>query len=328
MFVVYLLMASLIVIPLVCLLLIFYLCDFSKAYSSGSGDGSGFVQVDLSIIEFLTQHKTKTKNYATAPKEYQYYQKNVVASKVENEVLLTYEFPLIKSKTGRVQLNLEPVEISRQVDEYGLPMHVVDKNEMGFSIAAGITEDDLRFHMNRNGWFYKNSDDFGVDYSHLYTKFQAISLKIAEQIVKQLSSTASDDYFNRVQSALNFVQYLPYGQPDFDTHEWYYFGLCLPPESVVLGYADCDSKSLLFASIIAHLIDKNNIIIVHCDVQSDSVASRGRHATVAVAGLNVFGEMIEYEGQQYLLLETTAPVEIGKFNWHSYDLVSLHKLAS
>jgi hypothetical protein len=39
---------------------------------------------------------------------------------------------------------------------------------------------------------------------------------------------------------------------------------------------------------------------------------------VAVSNIGISGQMINYKNQSYLLLETTSPIEIGKFDWETF----------
>jgi hypothetical protein len=295
-------------------------------YKSGS-DSVYLPDKHLTLIEFLTQHKTKTKDYRRQPKEYGAYQHFIKGTLESNSASFIYEYPLIQKIQGRSHITLEPVETSRQVDTFGLPMKLVQKNETGFSIAAGVTRAELDFHLNSGGWYTDENNNMAVAYHSLIHQFDSLTGKIAADLKEQLSAHNKDNYFNRVQAALNFVQFIPYGQPNFDTEDWYYHELSLPPESFILGYADCDSKSLFFASILSHLIPKENIIIVHCMVQSSSSRTNGGHAMAAVSDLNIAGESILHNQKSYLLLETTAPSTIGSFDWVSFQLREVIPLA-
>ncbi len=319
-------MASLYVIPLLCLILVFYLAGFELQYKSG-GASEYLPDKNLTLIEFLTQHKTKTKEYRRPPKEYGAYQHFIKGTLEGNSASFVYEYPLIQKIKGRSHIIMEPVETSRQVDTYGLPMRLVKSNGDGFSIAPGVTKAEVDLHFNSNGWYYDTNNKMGVDYPKLIHQFDSLTGKIAADLKEQLSAHSKDSYFNRVQAALNFVQFIPYGQPNFDTADWYYHELSLPPESFVLGYADCDSKSLFFASILTHLIPKENIIIVHCMVKSSVSRTNGGHAMAAVSDLNISGESILHNGKSYLLLETTAPSAIGSFDWISFQLTEIRPLA-
>jgi hypothetical protein len=101
---------------------------------------------------------------------------------------------------------------------------------------------------------------------------------------------------------LNFVQFIPYGVPEFDHDQDIYWGLALPHESLAISYSDCDSKSVLFATILVHLIRPENIIMVGC-VMKDM----GAHMIAGVAGFNYPGEYVSHNGKDFLLIETTTP---------------------
>jgi hypothetical protein len=123
-------------------------------------------------------------------------------------------------------------------------------------------------------------------------------------LVQELQNQNCDSYVNRVRAALNFVQYIPYGQPDFDAGEYSYFEISLPHETIAISYADCDSKSILFASILKSLIKLENIVLVDCN--SQGVA----HMIVGVSNLPFSGQWTDYKGKNYLLLETTTPISL------------------
>jgi hypothetical protein len=318
-------MASLYVIPLLCLFLVFYLAGFEMRYKS-EGVSEYLPDKHLTLIEFLTQHKTKTKEYRRPPKEYGAYQHFIKGTLEGNSASFVYEYPLIQKIRGRSHIVMEPVETSRQVDTFGLPMRLLETKGDGFSIAPGVTKTEVDLHFNSNGWYYDTNNKMGVNYPKLINQFDSLTGKIATDLREQLSAHNKDNYFNRVQAALNFVQFIPYGQPNFDTQDWYYHELSLPPESFVLGYADCDSKSLFFASILSHLIPKENTIIVHCMVKSSYSRTNGAHAMAAVSDLNISGESILHNGKSYLLLETTAPSAIGSFDWVSFHLTEIRPL--
>jgi hypothetical protein len=318
-------MASLYVIPLLCLFLVFYLAGFEMQYKSG-GASEYLPDKHLTLIEFLTQHKTKTKEYRRPPVEYGSYQHFIKGTLEGNSASFVYEYPLIQKIRGRSHIVMEPVETSRQADTFGMSRSVVEVTPEGFRIAPNVTSAQIQLHFNSNGWFYEDENNFGVAYHQLIHQYDSLTGKIAADLKEQLSAHNKDNYFNRVQAALNFIQFIPYGQPNFDSEEWYYYGLSLPPESFVLGYADCDSKSLFFASILSHLIPKENIVVVRCMVKSSHSRSNGAHAMAAVSDLQISGESILHNGKSYLLLETTAPSAIGSFDWVSFQLTEIRPL--
>lgn len=277
-----------------------------------------------SIIEFLTKHKTKTKNYSRPPVNYASYNRNIpIGNIIGNKVQFRYEFPLVRSHKAVFDCFLEPSEISSQVDLFGLTNSLIVKNKDGFGLNSNISLNEFLLKMNQNGWYFNSPSDYGVDYKYLVNNYITFTKPISRLIYNELIAKGEDNYFNRVQAALNFVQFLPYGLPEFDSNEWYYFGISTPPESFILGYSDCDSKSIFFASILADLIPIDNIILINCQVNFGNEASNGAHMMVAVSDMGIAGESIEYNNNNYLLLETTTPIAIGKFEWTSFTTKSI-----
>jgi hypothetical protein len=299
------------------IILILYLSGFFENYQ----------KVDLAyttnnseeIIDFLTKFKEKTKTYSNAPKNYASfnYQKPIGKILVD-KVQLSYSFPLVKSHKVVFDCFLYPSDVSSQVDLFGLSNSLIVKNKDGFNLKDGIHEDEFSVKMNQFCCFFNSVSDFGIDYKKLVFSYTPFAEKVSKFIYSELVSIGQDNYFNRVQAALNFVQFLPYGLPEFDTNEWYYFGISTPPESFVLGYSDCDSKSVFFASILAQLIPIENIVLVSCTVNSGNESSNGEHMMVAITDLGIDGEFINFNDKRYLLLETTSPIVIGQFDWSSF----------
>jgi hypothetical protein len=290
-----------------------YLFDNKNKFESIDSNNS-----NLTLIEFLSQYKTKTKNYNNDPENYNNYISSPTGIVFKDKVRMMYEFPLVNSKHGIFDTFLYPSAISNDIDKFGINTNLVIKNKDGFSINTAITADSFKLLMNNNGWYFNSYQDFGVDYKYLVNSYSEFSKKIALTIYKDLVNLNEDSYFNRVQAALNFIQFLPYGLPEFDSEEWYYFGIATPPESFILGYSDCDSKSIFFASIVIHLIPPENIILVNCTVNSTNESTNGEHMMVAVSNLDINGELIYHNSRNYLLLETTAPIKIGNFEWEAF----------
>lgn len=307
------------------LLIVSYLSGFFDVYLNKS---LGYdVKESNSIIEFLTKHKIKTKNYNILPSNYSSYNSYIPKGIIiGDKVQMKYEFPLVGNHKCLYDVFLYPDEISDYVDLFGLPRDLVIKKENGFGLNPNVNVNEFSNKMNQDGWFYNSHADYGADYKKIVLNYISFTTPIATQIYNSLLNLKEDNYYNRVQATLNFVQFLPYGLPEFDTDEWYYFGISTPPESFILGYSDCDSKSILFASILLHLIPIENIILVNCTVNSANEAFNGEHMMVAVSDLNINGESIIHNEKKYLLLETTSPIEIGKFEWTSFEQKNIIEL--
>lgn len=298
-----------------------YLSGFFKSYRKV--DFTYDLNNNVSLIEFLTQHKLKGKNYNRTPKGFSSYSKSLVGKKVQEKAVFRYEYPLVDNHKGIFETSFLPNAISQQVDYYGLKDYLIIKSESGYQLNTSIVESDFKKNMNKDGWFFNSFADAGVDYKYIVNKYADFSSRIAFQIYSDLAKTGKDSYFNRVQAALNFVQFIPYGRPELDANGWYYHELSVPPETFIMGYGDCDSKSVFFASILTNLIPLENIVLVECLVKSVNDKTNGAHMMVAVSNLAISGESVTFENNEYLLLETTQPIAIGQFDWESFRATSI-----
>ena len=225
-----------------------------------------------SLIEFLTQHKTVSKNYSNLPQQFISHGKWNVYGEINGDVAnLNYTFPLIYKEEHEYVTTLHPNDVSNVVSKF---VH--------------------------SGAGFPNHKD-------IVLQSQELGKEISDSILKALKLKNNDTYFNRIQAALNFVQYIPYGIPNFDTNTHNYGGVSLPHESIILSYSDCDSKSMLFSSIIMNLISKENIVMIICNL-----SSKEGHMVVGVSGLDHNnGFEVQYGDKSFLVLETTVPTKIG-----------------
>lgn len=302
-----------------------YLCGLFDSYKKPieSNDYSP----KESIIEHLTKYKVKTKNYSSMPAEYQAFNRFIIGQKIGEDVHFQYEFPLVSKYHHVLSYKLSPKDVSPIIDFYGISTSLIQKiddDHVGLSDNfSEATDPEL---LESGTWYFKSMSEWGVDYSKMVQLYAPFSSPVAQSIYEALISKNSDTYFNRVQAALNFIQYIPYGQPNFDTSQWYYHEISIPPEAFILSYADCDSKSVFLAAILYELIPRENIILVACRVKSKNQKINGGHMMLAVSDLGVEGEFISFNQKDYLLLETTAPWIIGKTDWEEIHIDKIHNL--
>jgi hypothetical protein len=284
----------------------------------------------ITSIRFLTSETTRVKkNYENPPHKLGRSHYNITTHLNSGKVTLCYQFPIWHKEKSILILPLEPNSVSYIVDQFGMESEFVEKNSDGFQIHLPAENSEVEKtigNLNVGSFFLSQNGELEIDYPKLIHDSVKITYPIAYHIVSELRRLNIDGYFERVQAVLNFVQFIPYGIPDFDQHAFYYFGLALPPESLVLNYSDCDSKSILFASILCHLIDNDNIILVTCNV-SEGNNEPEAHMMVGVKGLGINeGQKVEFRNEFYHLLETTNPCSIGAWHWNTLHLNQIIKL--
>jgi len=281
-----------------------YILNSNLAF--GSKSRPSVSEDHLTLIEHLTQYSTKKKNYRKTPKNFSSFGYSIHGRIVEQDVFLTYTFPLVDSIEVPFKIKLNAHNVSDIVSKYGCKTSCfgrVDDNHYGLKTSDKVY---LRTHMNKDGFYFFDISPrgFGINYNYVIDLCQDLNYDIAKFIEQQLISRGKDSYENRIRAALNFVQFIPYGVPDFDHEEDGYFGLALAYESLAISYCDCDSKSAMFAGILHHLISEQNIILVGCVIDGQG------HMITGVAGVYFPGQYHSFQGKDYLLIETTTPIAL------------------
>lgn len=277
---------------------------------------------NLSVIEHLTKHSTKPKNYRRPPENYQTFGYSVNAKIVKEDVFLDYRFPLVDNIESTFSINLHPLNVSSVVSLFGCHTScfapIDDKH---FKLQSSDPE-FLKKNMNKDGFYFNDfqSKGYGINYDNVIENSIDLSSKVAVFILSELKAKGNDSYVNRVRAALNFVQCIPYGVPTYDHEDYTYFGFSIPHESFAISYSDCDSKSVFFAGILHHLIDPKNIILVSC------VIEEGGHMIAGVSDLPFNGQRIRYDSKDFLLLETTVPIPIENQPSNKFLEIEVYKL--
>jgi hypothetical protein len=258
---------------------------------------------NLLFIEYLAQFSSKQRNYRKSVENYQSFGYFVNGEIKDGYGMVTYKFPLIEKKESIFWLKFDPKIFSDTLSKFGVSRSFFSEiNSKGYHISES-DENLLKEQLNNNGFYFNNNGDWGLDYKYLLSISAEINTSIARFLANELYKNNLDSYVNRIIAALNFVQFIPYGVPDFDD-KYVYFGLALPQESVAISFSDCDSKSTLLAGILKNLIEVENIILVTCIF--DGVP----HMIVGISDLPFEGPSVNYKGKDYFLVETTTPIPL------------------
>ena len=206
---------------------------------------------------------------------------------------VTYRFqdPFMNYQT--YTLTLPRDETDAMIEKFGIPRWLFEPyvdNEPNRAIREGEMAQGL-FTLNKN---YIEVDKNAVlaYYSETYGR------PIAGMIVSSLGDYGADTRRNRIEFTMRFIQDIPYGIPEFPDDGRHYGGVFIPPKLLIEGYGDCDSKVLLFVSILIHLIPADDIIFLN---QPDHVLSAIREEPEK--GQTI----IRYKGDEYLVAETAGP---------------------
>ncbi len=109
--------------------------------------------------------------------------------------------------------------------------------------------------------------------------------------------TASSGNQELVREVLTFLQDLPYGIPPGEINGKIIAGLLPPPQSLLEGWGDCDTKALMMAATLAH---DPEIDIIFITVP--------KHMFIGIAGIpRPYDKFINYQGKRYILAEPAGP---------------------
>ncbi len=127
-----------------------------------------------------------------------------------------------------------------------------------------------------------------------------------------------DDLRRFVELSASFVQSLEYRLPP-DTRRGRdgvlirTFGLTMPLETLYNGHGDCDTKSVLFASLLVNLADTRLILLRGANHLFAGVRAQPRRSEC----------FVRIRGETFVLIELTHPWRVGhipKENWHAVQL--------
>jgi len=274
---------------------------------------------NLSVIEHLTKYSTKKKNYRRTPKNFSSFGYAVHGRMVDDDAYLEYKFPLIGSKEAQFTIKLNAKTTSSTVSKFGCKTNCFARESATAYKLQSSDHGFLSENMNRDGFYFYGfgKEEYGINYNEVIALSNEINYSVAKFIETELQKKGQDSYENRVRAALHFVQFIPYGVPDFDEGDDGYFGLALPHESLAISYSDCDSKSTMFAGILHHLISEQNIVLVSCVIEGQG------HMITGVAGLYFPGQYVKHQGKDFLLIETTTPINLENQPSNRFDEISV-----
>ncbi len=248
---------------------------------------------DTTIIQWILLavllHPVQLFSQPIEKKDYVVYE----TTRESGQYRITYRFrdPFLNFQTYSLTLPAEDTD--RMIDKFGIPTWLFDPYE------DTPMNRELREREIAKGLFLLKDNTIEVDKNAVLEYYSATFTRpIAEMIVGSLADYGVDNRRNRIEFAMRFVQDIPYGVPEFQEKDRHFGGVHVPPQLLVSGYGDCDSKVLLFVGILSYLIPSTDIIFLN---QKDHVLSAVRQKPEK--GLTY----VMYRNEEYLIAETAGP---------------------
>ena len=181
-------------------------------------------------------------------------------SKDKNYYYCDYTFKDQWDITRHFNINFPRDYTNQRIQKFGIPESLIEP----FVPSEKALND--RRKIAWDGLFFINGNTIEIDKSAVVSFYaKDFGRPIANFIKECLKEQRSDNRLQRIEMAMKFVQDIPYGIPNWEKNGNYYGGISTPPEILIYGYGDCDSKAFLFACILSSLINPSDLIFVQHD---------------------------------------------------------------
>lgn len=191
----------------------------------------------------------------------------------------SYVFRDHKQRDWRWDWAFEQALTRQDIDRFGLPVR--------------YRQADLE-HNLRAGMVRLTNGTVDPDFAALIPYYKPYTRHLYDMA---RDATRNDSREELVRFLLAFVQDIPYGIPPDTVGKKMILGILTPPQVFVEGWGDCDTKSLLLATILAHDTSIGLLLI-----------SVPGHMLVAIEGIpRPYQQIVRHRGKTYLLAEPTGP---------------------
>jgi hypothetical protein len=202
-----------------------------------------------------------------------------------------------------VTTQIQRSRLVERVMEFGVPEEWFDPTyrARGFSFDDEAVKRGVRLRKSRG------SSVVGPDYEWIIQESIVDVRDPAKQLQRIATEVAPGSARDLIRITASFVQTIPYRVPAEyrvlpNGDRLCIFGVAVPIEVLFLKWGDCDSKSLLFASIMANF-PRESVVFV-----------RGEgHLFVGVQTAPRSGDrFVRVQGIPYVLIELTSPWPVGR----------------
>lgn len=190
---------------------------------------------------------------------------------------------------------------------FGLPRDFFDRSFSSTSEIRRVAE---------RGYFRVENNVASPDYNRMIEISKNLTKPIYDMIMKKVGNDGS--FQKPIDELLKFCQDIPYKIPA-DVYKDKQTGGIFPPSlALTNGYADCDTKAVLFASVLLH---NPRYKIVFITIPG--------HLFLAIKGVpRPYQKYITYRGDKYILCEPTGPARLafGKDGFNNYTIKKIEPI--
>lgn len=175
---------------------------------------------------------------------------------------------------------------------YGLPSNYFKPYKATSSVRK------KRLRIRKRALFTKVDKYVVPDYNAIIKYHRKFTKPLYDLVNLTLGDSASKE--DKLELILKFCQDLPYRIPPTEYKNKIVEGLFPPSLSLKLGYGDCDTKAMIFASALSHSSDYDMLVL-----------TVPNHVLMAIKGIpKPYQESIEYQGEKYILCQPVGPARL------------------
>lgn len=216
---------------------------------------------------------------------------------VSGKYILNYSFKDDIEKLRTFTLMMPVDKTIKDISKFGVPKQLYKAYIPKKSVIR------KRNRIIKNGLYKTIGDILRPDYNAVVEYYSNYTQSIASQLMQILINENRDNRKNRIEIAMKFVQDIPYGIPEIADSTWETSGVFSPPEVFIKMYGDCDSKAILFASLLKNLINANDVLFLF---------TSDKHALTAIKGIPIKGQVyITYNSDYYIVADTSGPERLS-----------------
>lgn len=236
------------------------------------------------IIPFFTFPQTKYKKNKHV---------EIHTAVVNSTYIVDYIFKDHVNQIHNVSFSFDKEKTDQNISRMGIPYTMFDR--------FVLTEENLQRNKEilQNGLFKNINNKLELDYDAVVSFYKPYCKDIATSLIEILDRIDMDNTLNRIEIAMKFIQDIPYAIPR-KNRKIYKNGCLAPLEVLIEGYGDCDSKTLLFASILCHMIPSENILFV----KGDNHVLTAVHLSEKILKK---ADYFKYNQKKYYICETAGP---------------------
>ncbi len=207
---------------------------------------------------------------------------------VNDEYRFNYVFRDHLSREWRWKWGWSESDTSAAIEGYGIPKWVVEPYKPVPEVLA------QREAAMSAGLFEQTGRKISPDYSAMVSAYANYTGTLHDLARTSMGEHTRTD---RARMLLAFMQDIPYGIPPLNDGDRFIGELIPPPQVLVEKWGDCDSKVVLFASILAH------------DPAYDVVLlPTTNHLLTGIAGVpRPYQTFVTWRGKRYILADPAGP---------------------